>query len=133
MPVSNNNHSVCISDSRISLLESDVKVIKTQHLGLEKGLTELTETMKQLVNEMAKSRDHDHQLTLANALQLSKLEGLDGKVSALHTRLDKHSDRLDELDKANVTTGKTNVWVDRAVVGVVTMVAMYVAKTIGLL
>ena len=127
------NNSVCISDNRLSLLESDVKVIKTQHLGLEKGLAELTDTMKQLISEMAKSRDHDHQLTLANALQLSKLEGLDGKVTALHTRLDKHDDRLDALDKANATTDKTNVWVDRAVVGIVTMAAMYVAKTVGLM
>ena len=131
MPTSNNG-SVCINDSRISSIEGDVRVIKNQHLGLEKGLAELTETMKQLVSEMAKSRDHDHQLTLANALQLSKLEGLDGKVTALHTRLDKQGDRLDVLDKDNVTTHRTNAWMDRAIVGIVSMVAMYAAKTMGL-
>lgn len=126
------NGRVCTSDSRISLIEGDVKVIKTQHLGLEKSLAELTETMKQLISEMSNSRDHDHQLTLSNALQLSKLEGLDGKVTALHLRLDKHSDRLDVLDRANVTSDKTNIWVDRAVVGIVTMTAVYAAKAIWL-
>ena len=125
-------NSVCISDNRLSSLESDVKVIKTQHLGLEKGLTELTDTMKRLIDEMAKSRDHDHQLTLANALQLSKLEGLDGKVTALHNRLDKHDGRLDNLDKQAVTSTSTNKWVDRAIIGSVAVVAGYILKSVGL-
>ena len=125
-------NNVCISDNRLSSLESDVKVIKTQHLGLEKGLTELTDTMKKLIDEMAKSRDHDHQLTLANALQLSKLEGLDGKVTALHNRLDKHDNRLDDLDKQAVRSTSTNKWVDRAIIGSVAVVAGYVLKSVGL-
>ena len=130
MPNSNN---VCFSNTRISAIESDVKVIKTQHLGLEKGLTELTHTMKQLINEMAKSRDYDHQLTLANALQLGKLEGLDDKVTALHNRLDKHDNRLDGLDRQAVTTDSTNKWVDRAVIGALAVVSGYVLKAVGLI
>ena len=127
------NNSVCISDNRLSLLESDVKVIKTQHLGLEKGLAELTDAMKQLINEMAKSRDNDHKLALENVLQLSKLEELERKVTSLHARLDRSSDRLEVLEKKSVTSDNTNRWVDRAVVGGLAAVAGYILKSVGLI
>ena len=61
-------------------------------------------------------------------------------LERVHTRLDegavrfkKSEDAIHDLELANVGHSKSDVWVDRAVVGIVVAVAAFVANKVGLM